>query len=121
MTLKYKRMQWHLTNSLLRLQISNQRNEEEMTSVTRAETHARRKRLELYQSLAREKRSVDLIANKVRRLWIGVERETLEHRICLCCFFIDNRCVADRLLPPHPPHNTPQHPTTPPKHRDTGI
>jgi len=108
MTMKYKRMQWHLTNSLLRLQISNQRNEEEMTSVTRAENHARRKRLELYQSLAREKRSVDLIANKVRR-------STLEHCMCLCfIFFCVNRCVADRffLSPPPPPHRSRKYATS---------
>ena len=68
MTSKYERMKWHLDQSLLHLRVNNRKGEEELSSVIKAETHARRKRLELYQSLAREKRNVDIIASKVSRI-----------------------------------------------------
>ena len=68
MNQKLDRMQWHLRKSLMRLHISQGVLEREINTISKSEIHARRKRLELYQSLAREKRNLDLIASKVNKI-----------------------------------------------------
>ncbi len=77
MTRKLDRMKWHLNNGLMRLHKSNGALEGELKNIAKSEGHARRKRLELYQSLARERRNLDKIADKVKRIQM-VQRTKLE-------------------------------------------
>ena len=68
MSQKLDRMKYHLNKSLMRLHVSQGMFERELNHISKSETHARRKRLELYQSLARERRNLDLIASKVNKI-----------------------------------------------------
>ena len=89
---KYNRMAWHLKKSLKRLKVSSGMHENELSNISKAENHARRKRLELYQSLAREKRNVDIIAKKGKE---GRDQGTeLVVLICVTHFFF---CCLEQL------------------------
>ena len=67
-TKKLERMKWHLNNAIRGHQRAGFEFEREIQTVMQSDGHARRKRLELYQSLAREKRALDKIADKVERI-----------------------------------------------------
>lgn len=67
-TRKLERMKWHLKKAIMGLLRSEKTLEREILTVSQSDGHARRKRLELYQSLAREKRALDKITDKVERI-----------------------------------------------------
>jgi len=68
MSKKLNRMKYHLNNSLRKYHINNGMLERQLIDIYKSEGHARRKRLELYQSLSFEKRNLDLIGNKVLKI-----------------------------------------------------